>query len=405
MPTGPDLRVDTVIFGGGAAGLWTLDECMRRGHQAILIESTRLGDGQTIGAQGIIHGGLKYALDGLFRRSARSIAKMPELWRECLSGSRQPDLRGTKVRSHACHLWRTQSFRARAGMFGAKFGLRVRPEAIANEERPRILADCPGTVLRLAEPVIDPGSLLADFASRHPRRIIGGHDTMRVELGRDAAGDVLVRIEDLERSARAFRASIHAKQMILAAGAGNEPLARRMGLKKIRMQRRPLHMAMLRGELPELFGHCVDAATTRATITSARDSSGRTIWQIGGQVAEKGVRMERGQLIGFVVSELGEILPSLDMKNVEGAAYRVDRAEPATRRGARPDDVFVKRRGNVILAWPTKLALVPRMVERIAAELDDPGAPALDLTALADAPRPEVALPPWETEKSWSAVR
>jgi len=404
MEAGREIRVDTIILGGGAAGLWTLDECMRRSHQALLIEASRLGDGQTICAQGIIHGGVKYALDGVFRRAALAISRMPDLWRECLAGSRQPDLRGTKVRSPHCHLWRTQSLRARAGMLGAKLGLRTRPEAIARDQRPPILADCPGTVLRLAEPVIDPATLLADLASRHPRRIIGGSETLRIELGRDAAGDILVRLSDIERSAASFHASIHAQQLVLAAGAGNEELARRMGLRKVRMQRRPLHMVMLRGNLPELYGHCVDAAATRVTITSARDSQDRVVWQLGGQLAERGVRMDRSDLLAFAAEELKSILPTLDLKGVEGATYRIDRAEPATRGGTRPDDVFVKRSGNVIVAWPTKLALAPRLAERVAELLEDPASPSLDLTSLSEAPRPQVALPPWIQEKSWSAV-
>ncbi len=399
-----DIEVDAIILGGGAAGLWTLDECLRRGRQAILIEQTRLGDGQTICAQGIIHGGLKYALDGIFRRSAKAIAAMPDVWRECLAGDRQPDLRAVKVRSQHCFLWRTESLRARAGMMGAKLGLRVKPEAIAPEARPAILRDCPGTVLRLAEPVIDPASVCQELAGRQPRRIIGGSETMRVEIGRDAAGDILVRISDIERSAQSFAASIHAQQLILTAGAGNEVLARRMGIRKIKMQRRPLHMVMLRGNLPELYGHCVDAAATRVTITSALDSQRRTIWQLGGQIAERGVRMDPGDLLAFAATELRAVLPSLNLQGVEGATYRIDRAEPAMRRGARPDDVFIKRSGNVIVAWPTKFALVPRLAERIGELLEEPTTPALDLTMLAGAPQPRIAPPPWEQEKAWTAV-
>ena len=57
-------RPDVVIFGGGVAGLWLLDELVRRGRDALLLESSRLGTGQSIAAQGIIHGGLKYSLAG-----------------------------------------------------------------------------------------------------------------------------------------------------------------------------------------------------------------------------------------------------------------------------------------------------------------------------------------------------
>ena len=67
----PGLRVDTLIFGGGIAGLWLLDELRRAGRSALLVEATALGDGQTISSQGILHSGLKYSLNGLLSSAAR----------------------------------------------------------------------------------------------------------------------------------------------------------------------------------------------------------------------------------------------------------------------------------------------------------------------------------------------
>lgn len=81
------LRLDVVIFGGGGAGLWLLDELARRGHQTLLLEAHELGGGQTVNSQGIIHGGFKYSLDGLLSASARATRAMPDLWRRCLAGA------------------------------------------------------------------------------------------------------------------------------------------------------------------------------------------------------------------------------------------------------------------------------------------------------------------------------
>ena len=64
---------DVVIIGGGVAGLWTLDQLVREGHRAVLLESSRLGEGQTVAAQGIIHGGLKYSLSGKTSRRALGV--------------------------------------------------------------------------------------------------------------------------------------------------------------------------------------------------------------------------------------------------------------------------------------------------------------------------------------------
>jgi len=114
------MQLDVLIFGGGAAGLWLLDALRRRGAAALLLESARLGSGQTIAAQGIIHGGLKYSLQGLLTPSAVQIREMPAVWRECLAGRSQPDLSQTRIRADRCYLWRTDSLTSRLGLFGAR---------------------------------------------------------------------------------------------------------------------------------------------------------------------------------------------------------------------------------------------------------------------------------------------
>ena len=68
---------DIVIFGGGIAGLWMLNCLRNQGYQAILLETDKLGSGQTLASQGIIHGGLKYALNGALGGAANIISDMP----------------------------------------------------------------------------------------------------------------------------------------------------------------------------------------------------------------------------------------------------------------------------------------------------------------------------------------
>ena len=79
-----------------------------------------------------------------------------------------------------------------------------------------------------------------------------------------------------------------------------------------RMQRRPLHMVLLREttpnssrEIPDLYGHCVGMSDKpRLTITTARDQAGRKVWYIGGQVAEDGVKRERQEQVDAVRQEV-----------------------------------------------------------------------------------------------------
>jgi glycerol-3-phosphate dehydrogenase len=393
------MQLDVLILGGGAAGLWLLDTLYWRGARALLLEAGCLGSGQTIAAQGIIHGGLKYTLQGVLTPSAQQIREMPEHWLECQIGRRQPDLRGVRLRSSCCYLWRTNSLASRLGMMGARVGLNVTPHLLDDYERPAVLARCPGPVARLEEPVIAPDSLLESLFSKHRGRIL------KVD-----AADVAWEL-DSQRHVHGVRLAhptwgrplqLAPRHVVLAAGKGNAALRRSLGLSERAMQCRPLHMVLARGRLPELCGHCVDGGATRVTITSDREATGRTVWQIGGQIAEAGVALDERALLLRARSEIEATIPGIDLAGVEWSTYRVDRAEGATAAGTRPETAQIVRDGNVLTVWPTKLALAPVLAEQVAESLApfQSGA-ALDAGILEDWPRPEIARPPWETASTW----
>lgn len=385
-------------MGGGAAGLWTLDLLHGAGYRVLLLEAHALGAGQTVASQGIIHGGLKYTLDGLFNPSADAIRDMPQAWRDCLAGRRRPHLTRTRVQAEYCHLWRTDHWSSQVGMLGARLGLRVRPEKLPVEAWPAALRGCPGSVYRLDEQVIDCVSLIADLFERHRRRILA------VEPG-DLTPEVVphgpVAAVTISAAGAGRAATIKPARVILTAGAGNAELRRRMGLAAEAMQRRPLHMALVRGDLPTLNGHCTEGARTRVTITTVRDAHGRTVWQVGGQLAEDGVSLSEPELIAHAKRELAAVVPGACFRETQWSTYRVDRAEAAAG-GKRPNDAWQGCEGNVITVWPTKLALAPRAAEAVLAALPAPdggGCGAED--ALADWPRPGVAKPPWDAAREW----
>ena len=56
---------DVVIIGAGIAGLWLHNRLNQMGFHAILLENDTIGNAQTLSSQGIIHGGAKYALNGI----------------------------------------------------------------------------------------------------------------------------------------------------------------------------------------------------------------------------------------------------------------------------------------------------------------------------------------------------
>lgn len=390
------VELDALIFGGGVAGLWLLDELVRRGFAAALVETKMLGSGQTICSQGILHGGLKYALAGAITDSTVSVREMPAHWARCLSGQIPPDLRDTRVLSPHCYLWRTDSLTSRIGLWGARVGLQTPVEKIADADRPAVLSRCPGQVFRVDEPVIDVASLLACLRRLHLDRILLTDDAVPTTFGQSRIGERL----EIELRARLSLQAVRVRcgKVIFTAGEGNAQLRRTAGLEDEVMQRRPLHMVMVRGRLPDLFGHCVDGNKTRLTITSARDQEARTVWHVGGEIAEQGVSRDGSAQVAAARRELSVVLPGLDLHGAEWATYRVDRAEHRTHDGRRPDGPQWRIEGDFITAWPTKLVLAPRLAEEIANLLGEPSVRQAELPVW---PRPEVALPPWEVTSTW----
>lgn len=398
-----NLDVDVVILGGGCAGLWLLDDLRRLGMRVLLLEAGQLGGAQTTASQGILHGGVKYLLNGLRSASASSIRDMPARWRGSLAGKLEPDLSATRLRSRSCYLWRSDSWQSWAGLLGARAMLEVKPLPLPQSEIPDVLAKCPGQVFRLDEEVIDTISFSQVLAQRNQGFILKVDATSGV--GFDVGADRRVRELRLQDPSTAMMLTLRPAHVILAAGAGNEPLRQQLGLAANATQTRPLHMVLVRGALPVLNGHCVDGAKTRVTLTSDIDSAQRTVWQVGGQIAEDGVQMASADLIRHTRQELQAVLPGWLPGDCEWSTYRIDRAERRTADGSRPDDVQLIHEQNVLTIWPTKLVLAPRMSERVQEELapiqagDQPG--FRQALAQLDWPQPAVALPPWERQTTW----
>ena len=168
------------------------------------------------------------------------------------------------------------------------------------------------------------------------------------------------------------------------------------------MQRRPLHMVMVRGKLPSLYGHCVDGNKTRATITTSQDAAGRSVWIVGGEIAEKGVGLFGDAIVPFAREELRRVLPGVDFRETQWATYRINRAEGRIPGNRRPEGTVWRREGSIITAWPTKLVLAPQLAREIADSLTPPKHPATELVLPPHWPRPDVALPPWEVSQEWT---
>jgi glycerol-3-phosphate dehydrogenase len=370
------LHADVLIFGGGIAGLWTLARLKREGFDCVLVESNALGGGQTIASQGIIHGGLKYALDGQVGSAAASIAAMPNLWRSCLTGAQDApvDLRGVPVLSESYYYWTSPGVMSRIAGAGASKVMRTAVERVPPAERPEVLRHAPTgmggvDVYRVGEMVLDARELVRKLAESGRGRIVRGVVVVGDELKR-GSGPVRVRCAD----GREFE--IRANAIVLAAGAGNEDLLAQFGVRdaaSVKAQRRPLHMVMMRGAPGAFFGHCVGTSSSpRLTITSGTMAAGgESVWYIGGQIAEEGVARSDAEQIAAGKRELAACMPWVKLaETAKWATLRIDRAEGVPTSGGllagtRPDLPVVVHAGRVIAAWPTKLAFAPLLADEV----------------------------------------
>lgn len=413
------LAVDALVLGGGIAGLWTADALARAGWSTAVLESGALGTGQTIGAQGIIHGGGKYALRGVRDFAAvQACARMPWRWSDCLAGFAEPDLVGAPVLSDRCLLWLPKaSLLARLQAWGfldviARAGLLAIPPArVRREEWPPAIAQSAAAVFALAEPVVGTRGLLARFAARRAGAVWRcDGPSLAVE---HAGGTWTAVVARPAPDAPPVR--IAATLFVLAAGAGNAGLLERAGVDpRTRMQRRPLRMLLLKGPLPPLYGHAVVGGKTALTITArgldtdAPATDGDVVWQIGGEIAERvptGDRAGAGTDLAWAARELARLLRPLDLSACRIGRYEAIRAEAATAGARRPSGVHVEPIAtNALVAWPTKLALAPLVADEVLtlAATHRPAGGALP--AFPGFVAPEVARFPWQ-DVEWFPAR
>jgi len=385
------MRLDVAIVGGGIAGLWLLARLRAQGYQAMLFEAEALGAGQTLASQGIIHGGLKYAIDLKIAGASDALADMPARWRACLAGQGEIDLSAAKVNAEHHLFWARRNLASRvAGFFGAKM-LRGRVEPLVPAQWPQVLSDPEhvGAVYQLDEMVLDVPSLLRALAEPHIAAIKRVLPDFRIERAADGIGVLLLR------DASGAERRVVARHYVFAAGAGNEVALQALGQPAARAQRRPLQMLLIERAPAPLFAHCFDTSDKpRVTVTSHRCADGRLIWYVGGQLAEAGVAQDETALIQAAKQEFATLLPRLDLSRCRFAGWRVDRAEGATDDGRKPEDPVLQHHGNATIAWPTKLALAPKLADALLPLLAAPD--GLNVVDAVDWPAPAYAEPIWE---------
>ncbi len=385
---------DVLILGGGVSGLWCLHTLQEKGFQTILVDDQALGSGQTLASQGVLHGGLKYALNGVLNDASEAIAGMPQKWDECLRGNQQPDLRQVKVLSDRQVLFSRSSLNSRVAAFFAGKSTAGRSYKIPQEQRPDCLRppNFQGNVYALEEKVIDIETLLQALAAPFAERLLLAQTK---EIQASDSGEPVVTVVHQTESLR-----ISAKRLVIVAGSGIPALLQLTPyVDRFPTQTRRLHQVSVKHpSLSPLFGVAIGSGPKPPfVVTSYRlAESDPWTWYLGGELAEQGVSLGTEDQLDAARSLLVAYFPKLDLEGACWKTLRVDRAEPLQADGQRPKEPVWKSHQSVYVGWPSKLVMAPLLAQRLTTLFEKENfLPQASTTPVLSWPRAEPGRIPW----------
>lgn len=389
------IECDFVIVGAGITGLWLANRLMQRQYRVIVLEPYAIGHGQSIHAQGIVHGGLKYALQGQMTEDAKALSSIPDLWADCLAGQGPLSLTETEVLSDHQVLWAPGNLSGKVLGFFASQSLASKANKITADQTFPMFHDAKikGHFYQLNEKVLSMPSCLQNLAKPLTHHLIKVDQADTIYPIRNAHGiqtiQAMIAGEVIEFQAQAY---------IFSAGRGNA----QYWPESPAMQTRPLkQVALTHPALTACYVHCLSAGTTpRLTITSHPFGRTQQVWYLGGQLAEESVNLSDEACIQKAKSELGYFFPWINWDEAKYACHYLERTEAKQNHGKKPTSFSVFQQQNAWITWPTKMALAPLVSETILNHIQQagfqpiaPNHPHLDVQF----PLPQIAKPFWET--------
>lgn len=381
------MKYDVIIIGAGIAGLWLADRLKRDGYNLIVVDQSAIGGVQTLASQGMIHGGQKYAISGKVTHHATAISDMPGRWESCLGGWGEVDLAGVHPLSENQIMWPAGSVIADAAVFAAAQLVNANTRKLTPDEEPAVLAEMraakkfKGRVYELPEKVLDIKELVTALSAPLRDRIFRG------------TVDELLPDGQIVISGKACRAQV----VIFTAGLGNERVFELLRIKEKMTQRRPLRQIMVRAMTYALYGHGIAGKTKpRVTVTSHPMLGGGYVWYLGGNVAEECADKGEEDALQFARREMADMFPLIDWADKEWASWLGDRAEPADEKGILPPGPHVHQRGQILIAWPTKLTFTPALADRVMAWMKNKEITPEHTSPLPDFPLADIGVYPWE---------
>jgi len=384
-------KSDIVIFGAGIAGLWLHALLKSRGYNSLLLETESIGGVQSMGSQGILHSGLKYAFAGKVNKLAQSISAMPDRWRASLKGQGDVNLSATQFEAE------TQLLMIPSGFMGGLIKLVTQKtlggsvRSIKESEWPAHIHDTgfKGQVIYMDEPVLNVPSLVRALAEPYK-------DSIRKITWDDVQfnGDTITIGDHV----------IEADHILFTAAESNHETATRLGHDKgLKTQKRPLLMGMMRPAPFPLHAHLVGSSDKPvATITTHTDKNGDLVWYLGAQVAERPKEDDPQKVKDTAINAFKKYMPNMDLSNMRWATWPVDRVEgESNTEGWMPDTPVIHSHGNYHYCWPTKLTFAPLLGDKILEKLalDKGNGEATDWSFLPEAPYAETV---WDKDNDWT---
>ena len=163
------IKTDVVVIGAGIAGLWLANILKNNGINFVLLETDAIGANQTINSQGMLHSGIKYALQGNVTGDMKAISDSEalHLWEQAFLDQSSIKLtENCKLIDHQ-YLWSNNQLTSKLANFFVSNLLKSKVEKVAPEHLPVpfINKHFNGSVYKLHETVLNLSVLLQELTA------------------------------------------------------------------------------------------------------------------------------------------------------------------------------------------------------------------------------------------------
>jgi len=342
-------RYDVVVIGAGMAGMLTALALAERDIGVLLVESSRLGGGQSGQSHGYLHQGYAYGA---------AEPQLPPLFTQARARWEQLATQLTPVTEGSTVAFASEAAARGAAAYWASAGLpveRVNP--------PAWLAARIVSCFRSSESTLHLGHLLHALGERLEAAGVRFTRGDVVRTGRDGSG-VNTEYTDPNGSTVSVASSV----VVVAAGAGAVGVLERSGLPCV-VQCRKSHMLVLRGDLPAVSAIFPEREHHGLFLASRTGPDSRTTWLISDFQSFDDTDPDSGELAGWWARRVLSTLRSLVDSQTLG---RVDLLSgyAATKSGLVPQSGTVAHEfgrefldGRVVVTSPSKLTLAPLAAE------------------------------------------